>query len=256
MDGRLCRPLVDFLGGDLVGRTVVEIGPGGGVLTRELLTAGARVWGVELDLAWAAALANQLTAADRLQLLVADGLELPWGRLPADTLVAGNLPYNVATAIIGRLLRAGGGVPRAAFLVQLEVAERLAASAGDDAYGALSVLAATHAEVSILGRVKAGSFRPPPKVESAWVGFVRHPPPLPASGLAGLETLVFAAFSQRRKTLRNALTARYGRERAAAAVACLAGRGFPSTVRGEDLGLEDFLALHKFLCDSAAELLD
>jgi len=127
VDGALCRPLIQFLslpGADLAGRRVLEIGPGGGVLTRELLAAGARVWGWELDLAWAAALRRSLPDP-RLSLVVADALEIPWHRFgerpspsgPGPILVAGNLPYNVATAILERLLPHHESVPRAAFLL-------------------------------------------------------------------------------------------------------------------------------------------
>jgi len=112
----LCRPLVEFLAPR--GERVVEIGPGGGVLTRALLESGARVWAVELDLDWAWELRRALEAAT-LQPLVMDALDLPWERLRAPTLVAGNLPYNVATPIITSVLPHWRRVPRAAFLLQI-----------------------------------------------------------------------------------------------------------------------------------------
>src|SRR4051794_16537250 len=143
----LTRPLLDFLA-PLAGVRVVEIGPGGGVLTGELLGAGARVWAVELDLEWAAALRGRLrgrgrggaTAATReaLQPVVADALELAWERLPAPTLVAGNLPYNVGTAIVASVLPHHDRIPRAAFLLQREVAQRLTAQPGSRDYGGLT----------------------------------------------------------------------------------------------------------------------
>lgn len=252
VDGALCRPLIQFLslpGSDLEGRRVLEIGPGGGVLTRELLAAGARVWGWELDLAWAAALRHRLPDP-RLALVVADALEIPWsrlaergdreGHLAGSTLVAGNLPYNVATAILERLLPHHGSVPKAAFLLQKEVAERLVARPGDDAYGALSVLVAAYAEAHILGRLRPGSFRPPPKVESAYVGLLLHPPPLPEDQMPAFVALVHLAFNQRRKTLRNALAARWGRERAEEV---LQRAGVDGGRRAEELGLGEWVDL-------------
>ena len=239
VSGALCRPLVGFLAP--AGERVLEVGPGGGVLTRELLAAGARrVVGFELDAAWAFTLRRQLRDA-RLTLAAGDALDLDWSRLRAPTLVAGNLPYNVATAILERLLPHGERVARAAFLVQKEVAERIVAGPGDPGYGSFSVLVACYARASLLGRVRPGSFRPPPKVESAFVGLGLHAPPLPPGEMAAFVATVRLAFGQRRKTLRNALAAGWGREEAERA---LAAAGLPPGARAEELGLAEFLALH------------
>jgi 16S rRNA (adenine1518-N6/adenine1519-N6)-dimethyltransferase len=237
VDGAICRPLIAFL--EPEGRRVLEIGPGGGVLTAELLAAGARVTGWELDLGWAAELRRRL-AGPALALVVGDALEIDWSRLPFPTLVAGNLPYNVATVIIERLLPHHAAVSRAAFLVQKEVADRLVAGSRDEAYGSLSVLVAAWAKAKILGRVRPGSFRPPPKVDSAFVGFELHPPPLPPEEMPPFVAFVRLAFGQRRKTLRNALAAGWGRERAATV---LAAAGIGEKVRAEELGLEEFLGI-------------
>src|ERR1700726_942404 len=166
VSGSLCRPLIEFL--QPGGQRVVEVGPGGGVLTAELLAAGARGLAWEGDLAWAAELRRRCRRSPRWPgwppwpgsgiaspagrgsggpppaIVVGDALDLPWGRLPAPTLAAGNLPYNIATALLGALLPHHLRVPRAAFLVQREVAERLLARPGDPAYGSLRVLVAGH----------------------------------------------------------------------------------------------------------------
>ena len=238
----VARPLLDFLA-PLGGARVLEVGPGGGQLTRELLAAGARVWAVELDLEWAASL-RRLAASSAhpaaLQLLAMDALELPWGALPPPTLVAGNLPYNVATPLIARVLPQHERVPRAAFLLQLEVAQRLVARPASRDYGALTVLTAAYAEARILGRVRPGSFRPPPKVESAFVGLTLHPPPLPEPEMRGFLRFVRVAFGQKRKTLRNALGASLGRDRVEGAVAAL---GLPPKARAEELLLAVWLDL-------------
>ncbi len=238
--GTLCRPLVEFLAPE--GQRVLEIGPGGGVLTAELLAHGARVLAIEVDGAWAFSLRFRLRAEAGLSLAVADALSLAWERLPRPTLVAGNLPYNLATALIQQVLPLAEAVPRAAFLVQKEVAERLVAGPGSKAYGALSVLVAAQAEARLLGKVRPGSFRPPPKVESAYVGLTLKAPPLPAAEMPAFAATVFAAFSLRRKTLRNALGHAWGRERAEQAIALAA---IPPGLRAEELGLEELLRLHR-----------
>jgi len=244
-DGRVCRPLVEFL--RPAGETVVEVGPGGGVLTRELLEAGAeKVVGWEVDLEWAFALRGAVEdgGAGRLEVVVGDALQVEWARLAArgPVLAAGNLPYNVATPIIEALLPHHREVPRAAFLVQKEVALRLVAGPGDADYGYLSVLVAAHAEARFLGTVRRGAFRPPPKVDGAFVGLTLHPPPLPAAEMPAFLRTVSAAFALRRKTLRNSLAATLGRP---TADHLLAQTGWPPTTRAETLSLQDLLTLHR-----------
>lgn len=255
--GEVCRPLIEYL--RPAGERVLEIGPGGGVLTRELLAAGAAaVWGWEVDPAWAAALAADLGRGPdrpRVVLVVGDALALDWRRFAGARrphLVAGNLPYNVATPIIERMLTGAppGTVARAAFLLQREVAERLVARAGGRAYGALSVLVAAYAEARLLGRVRPGAFRPPPKVDSAFVGLAPHPPPLPPAEMPAFLRTVGLAFAQRRKTLRNALGAAWGKDEAARALECA---GVSPGARAEELDLDAFLALHRSRRDLAAD---
>jgi 16S rRNA (adenine1518-N6/adenine1519-N6)-dimethyltransferase len=234
----VCTPLLGYL--MPAGGTVLEVGPGDGALTGELLAAGARrVLAWELDPAWAFRLAGRV-ADSRLRLVVGDALDIPWRRLPAGGRVAGNLPYNVATAIIDRVLDAYGSVERASFLVQLEVARRLVAAPGEPDYGALSVLVAARAEARILGRVRPGAFRPPPKVESAFVGFELRQPVRTGAAMEALRTVVWAAFGLRRKTLRNSLAATWGLR---PAEAVLGGLAWDARVRAESLSLADFLLL-------------
>jgi len=121
----LSRPLVEFLAPR--DRTVLEIGPGGGALTRALLEAGASVVAVEDDPAWALVLRRRLEGA-KLRLVLADALELRWQSLPADWLVAGNLPYNVATPLLRGVLEGLQAGARADFLWQREVGARLPAA--------------------------------------------------------------------------------------------------------------------------------
>lgn len=242
IDGSLCRPLIEFLS-PVAGMRVLEIGPGGGVLTAELLRAGARVLAWEVDPEWAFLLRGRFAAeSSALAVVAGDALEIPWERLKEPTLVAGNLPYNVATPLIERFLTRGAAVPRAAVLVQYEVAERLVAGPGDEAYGSMSVLVAAYAHAHWLGQVKKGSFRPPPKVDGGFVGFNLHPPPLPAAEMPGFIAFVRLAFGQRRKTLKNALAAGWGKERSAAVLDRV---GSPPNARAEALGLPELLAIYK-----------
>src|SRR3954470_6832047 len=118
VDGALCRPLIHFLAPE--GQRVLEIGPGGGVLTAELLAAGARVLGWEIDPAWAAVLRHRFPGPG-LALVVGGALQIAWERLSAPTHGTGKLPYNVATAIVEGRLPHHARIPRAAFLVQKEV---------------------------------------------------------------------------------------------------------------------------------------
>ncbi len=220
---------------------MVEVGPGGGVLTAALVAAGARVAALELDLAWGLELHRRF-AGRWVAIAVTDAADVEWARLAPGTLVAGNLPYYLATALVADLLPAWRSVPRAAFLVQLEVAERLVAGPGDAAYGALSVVAAAHAAVELLGRVPRGAFRPVPAVDGAFVGLTLRRPPFPAAERVAFAATVRAAFALRRKTLRNALAAACGRP---AAERWLLAAGLGPRVRAQELALEDFLRLHR-----------
>lgn len=239
VDGRLCRPLVEFLAPE--GQRVLEIGPGGGVLTEQLLAAGASVTAWELDLEWAFELRRR-QGSGGLALVVGDALGIAWPAIPPGTLVAGNLPYQVGTAILRKMLAAGNGVPRAAFLLQREVVDRIVAEPGSKVYGALSVEVAARARARILGRVRPGSFRPPPKVDSAFVGLERRPPPVPEADVEALIALVQQAFSQRRKTLRNSLGSAWGKREAEAV---LERAGIDPGARAETLSLDQFCALYR-----------
>lgn len=259
-EGAVCRPLLAFL--RPAGERVVEIGPGGGVLTRQLLEAGAeRVVGWEIDPEWAATVGRELGGGEpageagetggRLSVVVGDALEIDWpavarGAPGGRVLAAGNLPYNVATPIIERLLPHHRVVPRAGFLVQKEVGERLVAGPGDPDYGYLSVLVGAWAEARLLGVVRRGAFRPPPKVDGAFVGLVLHPPPLPEDEMAAFLRVVSAAFALRRKTLRNSLASALGKEVASRVVDRLRDEeGWDPRVRAESLGLEELLRLYR-----------
>jgi 16S rRNA (adenine1518-N6/adenine1519-N6)-dimethyltransferase len=185
---------------------VVEIGPGGGALTEKLLRRADRVVAIELDTNLAAHLRLKYGAGGPFELIEGDALEsdlAQWGPVP----IAGNLPYYAATAIIEKTVRLPS--PRAVFLIQKEVAERIVAEPGTRAYGLLTVATAIFARVRLLFEVKPSAFHPPPKVDSAVVRIEPHPAAVPDPD-AFLE---FAAhcFRHKRKTIRNNLAEIYGK---------------------------------------------
>ena len=201
------------LAGISQGDAVLEIGAGLGALTEALLEAGARVRAVEVD----PGLVEILGARPELreaEIVLGDAQTAAWADIVPEsegpwTLVA-NLPYNVATPVVLRILEQAPQVQRILVMVQLEVAERLAAGPGDEAYGAASVRVAYHATAAVVGKVPPTVFLPQPSVDSGLVEIVRRPHPAVDPELASEEeifVLVKAAFNQRRKMLRRSLAA-------------------------------------------------
>jgi len=228
------------------GDVVVEVGPGLGSLTLGLLEAGARVLAVEVDPALAGRLARTVReragrrAADRLTVLPADALRVT--ELPEDpaALVA-NLPYNVSVPVLLHLLASFPSIQRALVMVQLEVAQRLAAEPGSRVYGVPSAKARWFGEVRQAGLVGRSVFWPVPNVDSGLVGLVRTAPPRGDVTREEVFAVIDAAFAQRRKMLRSALAGWAGG--AARAAEVLVAAGLQPTLRGEALGIADFAAV-------------
>ena len=196
--------------GDLTGRHVAEVGPGPGGLTRALLdTDAVRVLAIEVDGRAASAL-DELRAVhpERLEVRLADatGLDLA-ALLPAPRQVVANLPYNVATPLLVGWLRQAAAWERLTLMFQQEVAERIAAAPGTQAYGRLAVLAQWVCRATLMLRLPPGAFSPPPKVWSAVVGLSPHPEQPSPDLFRTMERLTAAAFGQRRKMLRGSLKA-------------------------------------------------
>ena len=189
---------------------VVEIGPGKGALTRYLLRYAARVVAIEFDRELAAGLGREMADQPKLELVEADALTVDWGAWGAGVL-AGNLPYYVATPMISKYVRAPGAVASAVFLIQKEVAERITAVPGTRDYGYFSVECQFLASVEYLFTVPPGAFRPPPKVDSAVIRLVPHTE-APAVSPEPFLRFVSACFRQKRKTLRNNLAGHFTRE--------------------------------------------
>ena len=182
---------------------IVEIGPGEGVLTRLLLDKVARLEAIEIDRDLAARLREEFPP-ERLTVHCADALRFDFSACPAGARLVGNLPYNISTPLLFRLAGYAERVRDMHFMLQLEVVDRMVAEPSTRSYGRLSVTLQTRFRMQKLFRVPAGAFRPPPKVESALVRLV----PLadrPDVDQTTFASVVAAAFSARRKTLRNAL---------------------------------------------------
>jgi len=194
--------------GDLAGRHVVEVGPGPGGLTRALIDSPAeQVVAVEVDRRAAGAIAELAGAcAGRLRLVEADALALDLATLvPAPRQIIANLPYNIASPLLVGWLKQAASWERMTLMFQQEVAERIAAPPGSDAYGRLSVLAQWLCRVELRLRIPPAAFVPAPKVWSAVVVLTPHAAQPPAALFAAMERVTAAAFGQRRKMLRGAL---------------------------------------------------
>jgi 16S rRNA (adenine1518-N6/adenine1519-N6)-dimethyltransferase len=236
------------LAGVQTGDPVLEIGPGIGSLTLALAEAGARVTALELDRHVLPALEEVVLDEPGVRGVQGDALDVDLAGLldvgPSDTgqrwSVVANLPYNVATPIVVRLLEDEPRVSSLLVMVQREVGERLAAAPGSKAYGAVSVKVAYFAAAHVQGVVSPNVFFPPPKVESALVRLDRHAePPVSVPSTDQLFALVRAGFSQRRKMLRRALQPVLHDT----TTATLERAGIAPTARAEQLDLAAWAAL-------------
>jgi 16S rRNA (adenine1518-N6/adenine1519-N6)-dimethyltransferase len=221
---------------------VVEVGPGLGSLTLALLPAVKRVVAVEVDEALAAALPSTVaefapSLADRLEVVTADAMRVTSLPGPDPSALVANLPYNVAVPVLLHLLETFPTLRRVLVMVQKEVADRLAAGPGSRTYGVPSVKAAWYGQVRPAGSVSRTVFWPAPNVDSGLVALERRDPP-PQADRAAVFSVVDAAFAQRRKTLRAALSGWAGS--AAAAETILRDAGVDPRARGEQLTVEDF----------------
>jgi 16S rRNA (adenine1518-N6/adenine1519-N6)-dimethyltransferase len=218
------------------GQAMVEIGPGTGLLTEALLPFVGSLDVVEIDASLAAALRERFGAAG-VRVHEADALEFDFSSLASPLRVVGNLPYNVSTPILFRIAGIAARIADCTFMLQKEVVDRMVADPGGADYGRLSVMLQYRFEMHAMLRVPPGAFTPPPKVDSAVVRMI----PLGESRPRALDdarfaALVSAAFSQRRKTLRNAARALAGEE-------AFARAGIDPARRGETLSVAEFIAL-------------
>lgn len=253
IDANTVRRIVR-VAGVVKGETAVEIGPGLGSLTLGLLETGADVVAVEIDTRLAAQL--PLTVAElqpdaRLTVITDDAMKVT--ELPdAPSVLVANLPYNVSVPVLLHFLEHFPSLSRGLVMVQAEVGERLAAPPGSKVYGAPSAKAAWYGQWKTHGKVSRQVFWPVPNVDSILVGFDREE--LPGTEAERLSTfaIIDAAFQQRRKMLRQSLSAVLGGSSAASDI--MQSAGLAPTSRGEELTMLDFLAISR--AAKAASALD
>ncbi len=224
------------------GGRVLEIGPGVGSLTVELARAGARVVALELDRYLLPVLEDVVRDAGDVRIVSGDAMSTDLDALLDDGPwhLVSNLPYNLATPLIMRVLDDVPRVTHLLVMVQREVGERLAARVGDDAYGAVSVKVAYYATARVVATVPPTVFVPRPHVDSALVEITRRAhPAVDVADPRHMFELVRAGFGQRRKMLRGALRGALGRD----TVAVLQEAGIDPGARAETLTLDDWAAL-------------
>jgi 16S rRNA (adenine1518-N6/adenine1519-N6)-dimethyltransferase len=231
----------------LAGRSVVEIGPGPGGLTRALLLEGAdHVTAVERDPRCLPALEEiAAVAGGRLSVLAGDALSVDWqqlaSRLPSKPVIVANLPYNIATQLLIGWLEADPWPPwyrGMVLMFQKEVAERIVAAPDSKAYGRLAVISQWRTEPRLLFTLQPEAFTPPPKILSAVVAFKPRAEPLPACDVRVLGKVTAAAFGQRRKMLRQSL-----KTLVADPEPLLSAAGIDGTRRAETLTVTEFARL-------------
>ena len=245
---------------------VVEIGPGLGSLTFPLAEAARRVVAVEKDAGIAAALARRLaeTGVSNVILHTADILRCDWeeiideathGEGSNQVVIFGNLPYNISSPIVVRLVEHRSRIDRAVLMFQKELADRLRAKPGGREYGRLTVLLAFCATVTPILSVSADSFYPRPKVDSEVVDIrFPKPEPYPVSDEAALVRVVRAAFGNRRKTLKNSLTAGLPGWDGKWIEALLFRTGIDPLRRAETLDIMEFIRLSEAVSEKTSEI--
>ena len=222
---------------------VLEVGPGLGSLTLGLLETGAQVTAVEIEGALAALLPQTVARfqpgnAERLRVVHTDALNVTELPGPAPTAVVANLPYNVAVPVLLHLLATFDDWNLGLVMVQLEVADRLAAGPGSKVYGVPSAKVAWYARAERVGTVPPTVFWPAPNVDSGLVRLTRREPPSTTASRQQVFAVIDAAFGQRRKMLRSALSGLFGSS--AAASEAISAAGLDPTARGEVLEIGDF----------------
>ncbi|MCS7312303.1 MAG: 16S rRNA (adenine(1518)-N(6)/adenine(1519)-N(6))-dimethyltransferase RsmA [Acidobacteria bacterium] len=227
-------------------RPVFEIGPGSGALTAVLLEAGYTVVAVEVDPRWVEYLQRRWPAEPRLRVVAGDVLRVDWHNLGLTEPfgLIGNIPYEISSPLLERLMRYEGAWYRAVWTVQREFGERLEARPATADYGALSVIAQLRWSIELGFTIPPGAFRPPPKVESVVIRIDPRSDVPDAVRTPMFSAFVHAAFRHRRKTLLNSLLqAPLWADRVDAVARCLKALGLATNVRAEQVSLETWPTL-------------
>ncbi|HSX25770.1 MAG TPA: 16S rRNA (adenine(1518)-N(6)/adenine(1519)-N(6))-dimethyltransferase RsmA [Chlamydiales bacterium] len=235
IDPNIVRKIVD-MAEIRPGDTVLEIGPGPGALTAELLSAGAHVLAIEMDRTFARELIRLQTSDQRLRVVEADFLKFPLEHLRSPLKVVANLPYHITAPILGKICQASKLFSSMTLMVQKEVGERIVASCGCKDYSPLTVFIQFYTRIRRLISVPASCFYPRPKVDSSVIRFDFQPPP-PVDATAFF-SLVKKAFQQRRKMVTTSLGIKKE---------TLSAIGVNEGARPENLPLEKWLELFEKL---------
>jgi 16S rRNA (adenine1518-N6/adenine1519-N6)-dimethyltransferase len=229
--------------------TVLEIGPGRGILTTALAQRVAALYALEIDPHYARSLAQHFAAAPHVHILQADARLYDYGLLPQPFVVVANLPYSVGMTIVQRLLTCRQQVPRLVIMLQKEVADRLLAAPNTSAYGALSVFVQYYAQLTLQLEVSRQAFTPVPAVDSSVIRLVPFPvSPWPVGDTAWLFRVVKHAFAHRRKTLRANLLAAFPAVLTRTQVAdVLTTLALPEHARAQELTVPQFVHLAQVL---------
>ena len=225
--------------------TVVEIGPGLGALTIPLAATGAELHAIEFDRDLAAPLRQRFAGVGNVSIHEGDALTFDYASLGNDLRIVSNLPYNISTPVLFRLIEFRSHIRDLHLMLQKEVVDRMAASPGSKSFGRLSIMLGCHMQVQTLFDVAPEAFSPPPKVKSAVVALR----PLPESRYRiadprTLSALVSRAFSQRRKTVRNALKTVVNEEQ-------LRSAGIDPSARPEQIPIDNWVQLANALVPDA-----
>ena len=244
---------------DTSDRLVIEIGPGIGCLTQELAMRYSKVVAIEIDKGLIPILEKTLSEFDNVTVINEDVMKINIKELVEQyaggkpVSVCANLPYYITTPILMHLLESDVKFSSITVMVQNEVAQRLAAKAGSSDYGAITAILGYYGTVRKLFKVSAGSFVPPPKVDSAVIRidlYDKCPHDIKDEKL--FRNCIKAAFEMRRKTLENALSAKLGGFTKEDVAEAISRSGFDAKIRGERLSTEDFAMLSNHLTDIKA----
>ena len=237
-DDRVITQIIDTINPQ-PGEVILEIGPGRAALTQPLLESGAEIHVMEIDRDLAEALQSGMGRHERLTVHQCDALQTDPGAIAGGRpfRLVGNLPYNISTPLLFHVLEQELLPLDMYFMLQSEVVQRIAADPGGRDYGRLSVMCQNLCHVTPLFEISPASFEPRPKVQSRFIRMVPRDEPLSGARLEkSLDAVVRAAFSMRRKTLRNSLRSLLSEQ-------AIAGAGIDAGLRAEQLSLEQFIAL-------------
>ena len=233
-------------------QSIVEIGPGLGAITEEILALNPRLQVVELDRDLIPVLRTKFFNYPEFRIHQADALKFDFNQLVdgQPLRIVGNLPYNISTPLIFHLLAYSGVIQDMHFMLQKEVVQRMAAVSGDNNYGRLGIMTQYFCKVQPLFEVGPGAFRPAPKVDSFIVRLVPHATlPYLAKDLGTLQAVVRSAFNARRKTLRKALGGLIS-------AAELQQLGINDGLRPENLSLADYVTIADYVVTNSAAAVD